>query len=178
MTRLYSTLNAQSNWLADNSIALAKVSPKLKPLISTNGSLTTALKALSDDNFSVNVVRQNIAVPAFHEQIALSSPLSRAAMIREVELKLYGETVVYARSIIPLRLVSDGRNGLANLGRTPLGHLLFKDGNIRVSKRQILLSTIDGVTINARRTPYDYQGSQILVSEFFLPSLLNYLPKD
>ncbi len=177
MTRLYSILNTQSNWLTDNSISLAKISPKLKPLISAKGSLTSALQALSDDNFSVNVVRQKIAVPTFHEQIALTSPLSRAAMIREVELKLYNETVVYARSVIPLKLVMNGRNGLANLGRTPLGHLLFKDGNIRVSKRQILLSNIDGLMINARRTPYDYQDSQILVSEFFLPSLLNYLPK-
>ena len=89
LNRLYSSLNSQSNWLADNSISLAKLYPNLKSIISAKGSLTTVLRVLSDDNFSVNVVRQSIAVPKFHEQIVLASPLSRAAMIREVELKLY-----------------------------------------------------------------------------------------
>ena len=178
MTSLYSQLNAQQNWLADNSVAHAKIPLRLQPLVLAKGSLTAALCALSNDNFSVNVLRQKISVPMFHEQRALGRPLTRAAMVREVELKLYTDTVVYARSIIPLKLVTEGRNGLANLGRTPLGHLLFRDGNIRVSKRQILQATIGGMSLSARRTPYDYQGSRILVSEFFLPKLTNYLPES
>ncbi len=175
MTSLYSNIKVQYNWQPDNSISQANLFPLLRPLICAKGSLTLALSSLSNEDFSVNVLSQVVATPMFHEQIALSQPFSRAAMIREVELKLSDTAVVFARSIIPLELVSSGRNGLANLGRTPLGHLLFKDGNIRVSKRQILQTTIDGVSVAARRTPYDYQGSQILVSEYFLPALKDYL---
>lgn len=175
MTNLYSNLKAQRNWLADNSLAQAKLLPILRPLVCAKGSLTAALCALSNDTFSVNVISQKVAIPKFHEQIALNRHLSRAAMIREVELRLDDTAVVFARSVIPLELVSGGRNGLANLGRTPLGHLLFKDGNICVSKRQILQTTNDQVSVAARRTPYDYQGSQILVSEYFLPALNDYL---
>ena len=96
-------------------------------------------------------------------------------MIRQVELKLHDETVVFARSIIPLALISKGRSALANLGRTPLGHLLFKDGKIRVSKREFAKLKVAHNSVTARRTPYDYQGRQILVSEFFMPTIYKYL---
>jgi len=92
-------------------------------------------------------------------------------MIREVELKIHDTPVVFARSILPLALISNGRNGLANLGRTPLGHLLFKNGRIRVSKRQVTVAELNEQTVVARRTPYDFQGDTILVSEYFLHDL-------
>jgi len=162
----------QQVWWPDNSLALAKLDSTILPLISSTGSLTQALVDLSDGNFSVKVLSQRIAVPQFHEQNVLVRPLSRAAMIREVELQLYGESVVFARSIIPLKL---SKNSLAKLGSKPLGHLLFSAGEIRVSKREYTQINITSLKVPARRTPYDYQGSQILVSEFFLPKIYEYL---
>ena len=175
MEKIYTALAAHSNWWSDNPLSVSRLDPKLRTLVCTKGSLTTALVSLSDGNFAVNLMRQRITLPYFHEQKKQVCSLSQAAMIREVELKIHGEAVVYARSIIPLSLVSKGRNGLANLGRTPLGHLLFSDGRIRVSKRDFMQDTFDQQLVTARRTPYDYQGSQILVSEFFLPALSKYL---
>ena len=175
MVNTYNDLACQSNWWPDNPLSLAKLDPKIAPLASDKGSLTSALIGLSNNNFAVNVLQQVIELPFFHEQLELGQPLSRAAMIREVELQLHGEPAVFARSIIPLRLVAKGRNGLASLGRTPLGHLLFKDGKIRVSKRQFSQTLYRGAQVSARRTPYDYQDSQILVSEFFLPAIYDYL---
>jgi len=171
----YRALATQSNWWNDTPFSQAKLPTELAPLICEKGSLTQALVALGDNTFSVNVLRQVLAVPYWHEQKKMRRPFSRAAMIREVELRLHDEPVVYARSIIPLSLTSRGRTGLANLGRTPLGHLLFKDGRIRVSKREFSLTPIDQHFVAARRTPYDYQESQILVSEFFLPTIFQYL---
>ena len=69
----------------------------------------------------------------------------------------------------------EGPEGLKNLGGTPLGHLLFKDGKMRVSKREFLNLQIKQNTLYARRTPYDYLDSRILVSEFFLPEFNKYL---
>ena len=163
--------SAQHLWWPENSLTLTKLEPALLPLISSTGSLTQALVDLSDGNFSVKLLSQGIVGPKLHEQIALGYPLSRAAIVREVELQLYGESVVFARSIIPLTLA---KNSLANLGAKPLGHLLFKDGKIRVSKRQYSEINIGSLKLNARRTPYDYQGAQILVSEFFLPKIYDY----
>ncbi|MFT6407178.1 MAG: chorismate--pyruvate lyase [Arenicella sp.] len=175
MEKSYKALSVQSNWWRDNALSIAKLDPRLASLICEKGSLTSALVALSGNNFSVKVIQQGIALPCFHEQRKLGRTLSRAAMIREVELQLEGESVVFARSIIPLSLVTKGRNSLANLGRTPLGHVLFKDGKIRVSKREFTQVAYQSDIVSARRTPYDYQGSQILVSEFFLPTIYKYL---
>ena len=175
MPKEYLPLAQHSNWWADTPNAVMRIRPEMQGWTTDRGSLTAALIKLSDDHFQVRVLQERIAVPYFHEQRKLHRPLHHAAMIREVELEIHGEAVVYARSIVPLPLVTNGRNGLANLGRTPLGHLLFKDGRIRVSKRELTLLNKDGYAIAARRTPYDYQGHTILVSEFFLPSFNKYI---
>lgn len=174
----YKQLRQSSPWRADNNLSQRTIPKDLRAMVIAKGSLTTALTELSDGDFKVNVSDQRIKVPYWHEQRKLNRPLSRAALIRQVELQIYGESVVYARSIIPLALASNGASGLANLGRTPLGHLLFRDGRVRISKREFASFTLSKAEITARRTPYDYQGSRILVSEFFLPALCKWLTKS
>lgn len=175
MKNAYNALAAHYLWQLENKHSVSHLDSRLTKLACGNGSLTAALVALSNNNFAVKLIRQELSLPYFHEQIKLGRPLARAAMIREVELQLFGESVLYARSVIPLSLMKKGRNGLVNLGRTPLGHLLFKDGKMRVSKREFTTLKFEQTYVTARRTPYDYQGSQILVSEFFLPSIYRYL---
>lgn len=175
MQKPYSQLGRHSLWRPDNACTVRQQPAFIKPLMNDKGSLTAALVRLAQGAFRVRVLQQHIAVPLFHEQRTLARPLHKAAMIREVELLVHETPVVYARSIVPLSLVSNGKNGLANLGRTPLGHLLFKDGRIRVSKREFAFITYDQQSLTARRTPYEYQGSTILVSEFFLPALKGFL---
>ncbi|RBP53794.1 chorismate--pyruvate lyase family protein [Arenicella xantha] len=175
MSPHYTNLAKYPIWLRDTPNAVHRFEPRLQTLITDKGSLTAALIRLGRGAFRVRVLRQAIALPYFHEQRKLARPLSAAAMIREVELLVHDVPVVYARSIVPLTLVSQGRSGLANLGRTPLGHLLFKDGRIRVSKREFSTPELNTTVLAARRTPYDYQGSTILVSEFFLPAIYSFL---
>jgi chorismate--pyruvate lyase len=170
----YKTLSKHPVWCPDNPLSVAKLDQRLRTLVCHKTSLTAALVAINS-SFCVNIVRQQVFVPCFHEQQALGRPISRAALVREVELQFRGEAVVFARSIIPLSLLNKGGNSLANLGRTPLGHLLFKDGKIRVSKREFAKLDFAQGPVTARRTPYDYQGSQILVSEFFLPAIFQYI---
>lgn len=175
MTSPYACLAQYYHWWPDTRIAVAKLESCWEPWVCDKGSLTAALVTISQNDFRVKVLSQRIAIPYFHEQLKLGRQLHHAAMIREVELKIHGTAVVYARSIVPLSLISRGKNALANLGRTPLGHLLFKNGRIRVSKRDITILPWAEQTIAARRTPYDFQGETILVSEYFLPSLKRFL---
>jgi len=167
----YSLLGKHQTWLKDTPLLVRRQPKQIRALVNDKGSLTAALGELSQGNFTVNLLRQKLSPPYFHEQIKLGRPLHKAAMIREVELLAKGVPVVYARSIVPLRLLNNGRTSLAKLGKTPLGHLLFKDGRIRVSKREFAFIDYHGQEILARRTPYEYQGSIILVAEFFLPEL-------
>ncbi len=163
---------AQSqNWRDDTATTTSLINGKLHAIATDRGSLTQALQAIDKDSFEVRVLKEEVCTPYDHEQIKLSRPLSQSALVREVELCLFKSAVVYARSIIPLELLRSDANGLAGLGKTPLGQVLFTDGRIRVSKRQFLLDTNEVGQEVARRTPYEYQGHTILVSEFFLPAL-------
>jgi chorismate--pyruvate lyase len=170
-----SMLQSQHQWQADNSLVQHLLPREFQPWLGDTGSLTQALRAIAKGTFKVTVLSEQIRVPFWHEQRKLQRQLHLAALVREVELSIYKQPVVFARSIIPLDLVSAGLGGLKNLGGTPLGHLLFKDGNIRVSKREFLRLQINQKTLHARRTPYDYLDSRILVSEFFLPEFDKYL---
>lgn len=172
----YQTLFAKHHhWQIDNSLTAHALPLNIQPWMLHQGSLTAALKQIADGTFEVKVLQQKIALPLWHEQQKLARELHLAALIRQVELHIYGEAVVYARSIIPLNLAASGRRGLGGLGSTPLGHLLFNDGRVRISKREFLRISSAHQTLYARRTPYDYLDSQILVSEVFLPALFPYI---
>ena len=170
MDSKYQGLTKNLKWQPDNNLTRNNVKAPLNELVTSYGSLTKALTELRND-FSVNVLSQKIELPFYHEQKLVKQELSRQAVIREVELKVAGEAVVFARSILPLSLISKNQSGLANLGKNPLGHLLFRKGQIRVSKRQFCETSFQGENCQARRTPYEYMGSTILVSEFFLSTL-------
>lgn len=167
----YSNWPRAAAWSIDSPLSESKIPPALRSLVTDRGSLTQALQLIDANSFEVRVLCQRLARPYFHEQLKLGRKLEHAALIREVELCLFGMAVVYARSIIPLGLLRQGQRGLAGLGKKPLGEVLFSGGNIRVSKREYLFFDLNGQLQVARRTPYDYQDHTILVSEFFLPSL-------
>ncbi len=167
----YALWSRKPIWRPDTPQSIALIPEQIRELVTDRGSLTQALLRIDQLSFKVNMLQQGIRTPFMHEQKKLARPFTLAALVREVELCLFDQAVVYARSIIPLSLLQQGSKGLAGLGQTPLGQVLFTDGRIRVSKREFLLDQC-GI---ARRTPYDYQGQTILVSEFFLPALKQYL---
>jgi len=175
MMNCYQHLNQKIKWYEGNSLTQNSIPEPLKRLITNKDSLTKSLMLLSDDTFRVNVLDERIALPYFHEQKKMESSLQKWAMIRHVELEIHGEAVVFARSIIPLSLILKGKNGLANLGQKPLGQLLFKKGKLNISKRDFSQINHNKKIIYARRTPYGYMGSSILVNEYFLPTLEKYI---
>ena len=160
-----------TNWRSDNSLTKRNMPSLMRPWLCDQGSLTAALKNIADGTFEVQVIAQKIALPFWHEQRKLGRAQHLAAMVREVNLCIHGQPVVFARSVIPLSLAKQGGGGLARLGQTPLGHLLFKSGQIRISRREFLEYQNDFSRVYARRTPYEYLGESILVTECFLPSI-------
>jgi len=160
-----------ATWADDTVTPLAELSEPLRALMTDQGSLTSSLKVLSNDNFKVNVIRESLAIPYQSEIDKLGLERKSLATIREVELHIFDTPVVYARSIIPTDLTERSETGLAKLGSKPLGHLLFKDGRMRQSRREFACVN----DVYGRRTPYEYEGGTILVNEFFLGSLNNYL---
>ena len=173
----YKKLSEHSDWWPDTIKNQQKVPNYLAAWLLDKGSLTAALTQLSGGNFCVELKRQVIGKVYLHEEQKLSLQKNQQGLIREVELHIHNQAVVFARSIIPIELTGDRLGSLENLGNKPLGHLLFKDGNIRVSKREFAEIKTDEKIIFARRTPYDYEDQQILVSEFFLPEFEQHIKK-
>lgn len=132
-----------------------------------NQSLTKQLIEYSDNQFSVRVLREYRHKPYVHEVRKLGQPLNQACLIREVELLCKQQPIVFARSIIPLTALRGTGLQLARLGNKPLGHLLFKQANVDLEQREIALISLESAYW-ARRTIYQFNGSDILVSEFFL----------
>ena len=174
-THLISAEISTAKWRAETPLSRATLPVDLLPWLTAGGSLTAALMELAEGTFNVELLSQKMALPYVHERQKLDYADGLAAMVREVNLHIHGQPVVFARSIIPLSLAGRGGGGLATLGRTPLGHLLFKDGKMRASRREFSGISVEQGQVYGRRTPYDYRGETILVSEFFLPSLKMYL---
>ena len=148
------------------------------------GSLTARLVDYCGDGFSVRLVSLRRATPAFDEIVALGMQPRTQALVREVLLCCNDKPLVYARTIIPLSSMRGALRGLALLGNRPLGAVLFSDPSMTRQPVEVALlhashvyhERIDGLTTEpvwGRRSVFTLKGEKLLVSEFFLPELVD-----
>lgn len=147
------------------------------------GSLTQRLIHASNGNFSVRVVRQEWLQPNRDEALLLGCPITTRALIREVELLCHGEVWVVARSVIPSSTLQGEERQLKTLGNRSLGSFLFKSRSMKRGPFQITqaspssLAMQAGETLNGplwgRRSVFFLHEKPLLVSELFLPPVLN-----
>ena len=122
------------------------------------------------------------------EARALGRQPHEIALVRQVRLLCNERPWVFARTVIPLSSLQGGLHRLARLGTKPLGAVLFADPSLqrqpleitRITPRHRLyhMATATGgaeVTdpLWGRRSVFRLRGKPLLVSEFFLPSLLH-----
>jgi chorismate--pyruvate lyase len=109
------------------------------------------------------------------------------ALVREVSLQCGEEPLVVARSIIPASILRGAQRHLASLGSRPLGEVLFSDPKLKrlglelavVENAEWLPERFHALDIAGsadeiwgRRSLYSVAHGNLLVTEFFLPSLL------
>ncbi len=173
MNFLYCQLVSESVWYSEHHPTVKAIPCEWQQWLLDKHSLTERLIDYSKDNFKVKVLSQRWEKPLPHEAEKLNIPLHLVARIREVELHCHNKPVVFARSVMPLKLYLEQRHTLQNIGSRPLGLLLFRDGRMRVSKRNVsVFSQANKPIIYGRSTPYLYFGNEILVSEFFIDEYL------
>ena len=124
-------------------------------------SLTAKLKDKYAD-FQVRVINQSEQAPDSNERSSL--PNIDNTIVREVALIGGGQTVVFARSVIP---ITSDTQAILQIGAKPLGETLFNDPSI---VRGALEVTQSG-DIWGRRSTFTLGQTPILVSEFFLEAL-------
>ena len=149
------------------------------------GSLTARIRSRCSD-FRVRLVTQRRIVPFGDERVPLGLRLGESAWVREVVLLCGDIPLVFAHTVLPVAHARGAWRLLAGLGTKPLGELLFTDPLIsrqalryaRLDARFALQAQAQAATgvqsdvLWARRSLFRRDGRAILVSEVFLPAIL------
>ena len=161
----------------------------LKPWLDEPGSLTKRLRALAGAQFNVQPLQQcwSSGWPDERQRLGLRS--REQVWLREVLLCQATEPLVYARSLIPAATLRGPLQRLRRLGSAPLGALLFGrypmvrgpiaiawlNAQSRLAQRAAEAAGIEAQPMWARRSVFAVAKRELLVTEVFLPSLIQEL---
>jgi chorismate--pyruvate lyase len=166
--------------------ALTSVSYHQRNWLQDRGSLTRRIQDRCTQ-FCVKPVFQSLCRVYGDELDVMGLRHSELAMVREVYLYCGNTPVVFAHSVVSRRNLRGAWRGLSGLGNKSLGTVLFTNPKIKrtplefkkVSSGHFLydracagLSTRPP-SLWARRSLFTLHGQSILVTEVFLPSILN-----
>ena len=161
--------------------------------LTTPGSLTARLVA-SSDHFRVRRVHQRVAMCLHDEAAAIGLARPQKVWEREVLLMCDGQPAVFGHTVVPLDANSTDWPLFSALGERSLGSTLFYDPLVRrgqlefarlgsnhplVRRIHALLGTHDESTEStestyyARRCVYRRRQGLLLVTEVFLPAVLD-----
>ncbi len=173
-------------WHRPNAIIASKPGASVSSWLRDQGSLTRRLMNLYGNDFSVRLLSEQWVKPQIDEAQLLQIPPHQRVLLRQVQLLCARQVLVYARSVIPLKTLEGRQRRLKHLGNKPLGGALF--ANPRLKREMQQLATIwprdpmfDIATSNSpghfdriwgRRSLFRIDNKPLLVSEFFLPELI------
>lgn len=160
-------------------------SQKYRQWLIERGSLTARLKA-NFNQFSVQSIQLRYARAMVDEHGLLKLGLHQHALIREVMLKGQGQSLVFAHSVLPRASMRGAWNKLGRLGNRPLGEALFANPIVKrtpieykklTARHALFLAATQHLQISpqylwARRSKFTLNCATILVTEVFLPQIL------
>ena len=150
-------------------------------------SLTQRIQRICPERFAVRLLQQRWTRPLLDEAHALGLGPRRFALTREVILQCCDTPWVFPRSVVPAKTVRVARYRLTRLGSQSLGAILFSSPRLSRSGVQFaelrapheLYRLARSATersfrsVWARRSVFLLQRQPLLVSEVFLPTLLD-----
>ncbi len=156
---------------------------EIKSWLFDKGSLTTRLITHCNGQFSVKVLSVKRATPSPDEINALKLRPRSRAIIRQVALLCNEQTLVCARTIIPVSSLRSALRGIVLLGNQSLGAILFADKSMqrkpveiaRVNTRQKYNTWMQvefgQKEIWSRRSVFILKKHKLLVSEYYSPDV-------
>jgi len=152
--------------------------------LTDSGSLTSRIQALCTA-FSVKLVFQGRRRVNRDERFLVSR--RRCALVREVHLMCRRTPVVFAHSVVDPRELRGAWQRITRLGTRPLGAALFADPRVKryplrqrklgprheLYRRACAALKVRPPYLWARRSLFALRGSPILVTEVFLPGILD-----
>jgi len=172
----------QQRWFQRRQLFSKHVPVDFQAWLFDPASLTARLKQKCKADFRVEVLSQAIQKPRLDEFKVLGMEAGSYALIRQVRLCCGHACWVYARTVIPFSTIKGKHRIYANLGTRPLGAMLFADRTMRRDEVMVTalygsqlpagLGLAEGDTVWGRRSVFRVMGKPLLVSEYFLPALL------
>lgn len=161
-------------WSPIHQISKVKIPKNVWPWLITQDSLTAKLKSLGI--LTVDVLEDSWGIPTVRERKRLTLRPREAARIRTVLLKVDGEAVIYARSIIPARSLKGHWRQVKYLKDKPLGGYLFQHkalsrSSIEVTQLPKRMFPSQPNALWARRSVFHQFGPGILVNEAFFDEI-------
>lgn len=176
--------NKEPLWQENQQGTRHKLTKAVQSWTYESGSLTQRLRANYGDTVAVNVLFQQWRVPFLTERKLLRVHEQRVCLIREVLLHANGKPLILARTILPAATIKVANRSLSHLGTRPLGEVIFSYPQLeRIAMDVTLINPSEWTptaleiadikqAIWGRRTVYAIKHRQMIVSEFFLPTIL------
>ncbi len=175
----------EPRWTALSSRRLSGASAAVHAWLTDQGSLTRSVIASCHHRFRVDLIEQGHACALPSEARLLAAGAPQATLVREVRLYCGNEAWVFARTLMPMAGLYGPMRALTQLGRRPLGEVLFSDPTTRrlqievarITPRHHLFARATAHlkcppdALWGRRTLFAYGGERILVNELFLPQI-------
>lgn len=166
--------------------AVNSVSPQIRFWLQDRGSLTRRIQERCA-RFYVEPVFQQLTYVYGDEGFKMQLRRDELAMVREVYLYCCDKPVVFAHSVIPRTGLRGAWRALTGLGNRSLGSMLFKNPKIKrtplefkkinaghfLYDRATRRLTGRPAHLWARRSLFTLKGQPILVTEVFLPDILD-----
>lgn len=156
-----------ARWFGFDDAQSARIPPRLLPWLSATDSLTQRLKRQCGGAFDLVVLSEQDAPLSEDDAAALALDVGSPARVREVHLRCDRVPCIHARSLLPHATLAGAGRDLASLGERPLGDALFAHPDM--VRGPIELTDTPGW---GRRSVFRLSGQPVLVTEWFLPALL------
>lgn len=162
-------------WLPEPALPDLTTDPLQTSWLTERGSLTARLRA-TWGAVSVDVIDEGLDTPLAHEADRLGMPAGEAAWVRCVWLRCHGQARVHARTVIPRWGPRNPWVQVQQLGRLPLGELLFRATDLQRSAFEWCgdadwpspLAEAARTAALARRCVFHRDGAPLLLTEVFL----------
>jgi len=156
------------------------------PWLHNNGSLTQRIRQRCAQ-FDVHNLYDGLMIASHDETALLGLPSQKKVYAREVFLLADEHPVVFAHSVVAPHHLRGAWQSLQHLGSRPLAALLFAHplvqraplhyrtlkANHPLYRRAIVTLDTPPPTLLARRSLFSLRGAALLVTEVFLPDILN-----
>ncbi len=159
---------------------------RLHPWLTSRGSLTSRI-VTHFAHFNLVRLKQRAQLPNIDERRGLHLRDGETAIVREVLLRDGSMPLVFAHSVVARRDLRAAWRGLSKLGARPLAEMLFHDHGVarlpmeyrKIDSRHPLYRRAQQVapfadqTVWARRSVFLKAGRPLLVTEVFLPGMID-----